>query len=271
MKDGQSSTTGSKQTFERLLSQVVSAPFSGWDFSYLCHFGGMPNDPFPWSYDCVVREYLKDAKALLDIGTGGGEKLSEFQPLPPETYATEAYKPNVTIAKQRLGPLGVKVIEVEEGVQEQSPLPFKNAFFDLVIDRHECFETKEVYRVLKKQGVFITQQVGSQNLAELRSMLNATGTGITDDDAAWNLQNLVRRLTETGFEVLIAKEHLGFSRFYDIRTIVYLAKNIPWDFPGFSVERCNAPLYEIYKHITTTGYFDSKCHRYFLIVQKKEI
>lgn len=230
----------------------------------------MPNDPFPWSYDCTVRQYLEDAKVLLDIGTGGGEKLSEFQPLPPETYATEAYKPNVTIAKRTLGSLGVKVIEVEDGVQEQSPLPFENAFFDLVIDRHECFETKEVYRVLKTQGIFITQQVGPQNLAELRSMLNMTGTGDADDDeASWSLQALVRRLTETGFELLTAKEHLGFSRFYDIRTIVYLARTIPWDFPGFSVERCNAPLFEIYKRITTTGYFDSKCHRFFLLAQKK--
>ncbi|MFX0099887.1 MAG: class I SAM-dependent methyltransferase [Candidatus Hodarchaeota archaeon] len=265
-------STATKQKFEDLVSQVISAPFSGWDFSYLDNFGGMPSDPLPWSYDRVVREHMKDAKVLLDMGTGGGEKLSEFQPLPPQTYATESYKPNVLLARGTLGFLGVEVVEVDEGVvQEQYSLPFEDTFFDLVINRHEAYESKEVFRVLKPKGTFITQQVGPPNIIELKSMLNEPGTLVSEEDDDWTLQTAVTRLEEAGFHILRSEEHVGISRFSDIRTVVYFAKAIPWDFPNFSLERCYEPLYEIYKRITTEGYFDTKNARFFILAKKNEV
>ena len=63
--------------------------------------------PLPWNYYNVVLPYLRVAGTLLDMGTGGGEVLSRFQPLPPVTYATEQYKPNVAVAREKLETLGV--------------------------------------------------------------------------------------------------------------------------------------------------------------------
>lgn len=55
--------------------------------------------PFKWNYFNKVKPYLSKIERLLGLGTGGGERLSKFRPLPRETYATEGYKPNVSIAK----------------------------------------------------------------------------------------------------------------------------------------------------------------------------
>ena len=62
----------------------------------------------------MVIPFMRDAATMLDMGTGGGEFLFSLHPLPKTVYATEGYKPNVPIARQRLEPLGVKVVYFEE-------------------------------------------------------------------------------------------------------------------------------------------------------------
>lgn len=63
-------------------------PFEGWDFSYLAgrYFEGEP----PWYYDALARLALTSAtSSVLDMGTGGGEKLLELvDALPADTVAT---------------------------------------------------------------------------------------------------------------------------------------------------------------------------------------
>ncbi|RDW17420.1 hypothetical protein CWR45_12395 [Oceanobacillus chungangensis] len=76
-------------------------------------------------------------------------------PLPRSIVATEAYVPNVTIAKARLEPLRVKVIQIED--DEDTNHPFEDGQFDLIINRHEYYPPKENNLC---NGLFITQQVG---------------------------------------------------------------------------------------------------------------
>ena len=67
-----------------------------------------------WSYYSIVRPRLGQSENLVDMGTGGGEVLSSFASLPPVTYAVEQYEPNVAIARERLGPPGVKTGQIDE-------------------------------------------------------------------------------------------------------------------------------------------------------------
>ncbi len=53
--------------------QEEAAPFIGWDFSYLD--GRMHEASEPWSYLERAATLMKEATALLDMGTGGGERL----------------------------------------------------------------------------------------------------------------------------------------------------------------------------------------------------
>ena len=105
----------------------------------------------PWSYMDRVRGLLPQATALLDLGTGGGEKLLSLQAdWPPKVAVTEGYHPNFLLAKERLEPLGVQVVESEADMKR--PLPFPNA--------------AEVARVLKPGGTFLTKQVNGRWFVE---------------------------------------------------------------------------------------------------------
>jgi S-adenosylmethionine:diacylglycerol 3-amino-3-carboxypropyl transferase len=80
--------------------------FSGWDFSHLKN-RWIDENP-PWDYKELARQFVKKSEAILDIGTGGGEVLASLTPFPRHAIATESLEPNVTIAREKLEPLGVK-------------------------------------------------------------------------------------------------------------------------------------------------------------------
>jgi SAM-dependent methyltransferase len=136
----------------------------GWSFSSMTTAGRMSADPLPWSYGSLLIPLMSRANDMLDMGTGGGELLSNLRPLPPNTHATEAWAPNVPVAREHLEPLGVTVHAIEN---EDDPLPFAEASLDLIINRHDSYDPNEVRRVLRPGGTFITQQVGGQNDADL--------------------------------------------------------------------------------------------------------
>jgi hypothetical protein len=74
----------------------------GWDFRYLAG-RWVEQDP-PWDYRKEVVSRFHSTRALLDLGTGGGEILSSMVPLPDNTVATEGYPPNASIALKNLAP-----------------------------------------------------------------------------------------------------------------------------------------------------------------------
>ena len=58
--------------FEELKRIAVSVgEREGWDFSRVRD----AREPVPWDYLDVVQRYLRPTNRVLDVGTGGGEKL----------------------------------------------------------------------------------------------------------------------------------------------------------------------------------------------------
>jgi len=203
-------------------------PFSGWDFSYLDD--KVINELPPWSYETMVRQYMSQAKSALDLGTAGGEKLLEFKDIfPPHLAATEGYIPNLELARRRLVPYGVQVRHSEAALAEI--LPFGDAEFDLVIDRHTGYNSREVERVLEPGGVFITQQVDGKSLLDLFEAF--------DCKPHWpyfNLAFALDRVAETHLIVEMAQEWSGKKIFKDVAALVYYLKAIPWIVDDFTVE-----------------------------------
>src|SRR5438034_10775741 len=103
--------------FDRLLAEAVAAPFSGWDFSWLEGRRVEEEDTqTTWDYDERPRKRIQAAAFLLDLGTGGGARLSQLGPFPPLAVATEAYGPNVPVATRPLQPLRGQVVPTQPGV-----------------------------------------------------------------------------------------------------------------------------------------------------------
>ena len=63
----------------------------------------MIEDPLPWDYIQRACALLDGAASVLDMDTGGGERLLEMRPHWPErVVATEEYPPNLALARERL-------------------------------------------------------------------------------------------------------------------------------------------------------------------------
>jgi SAM-dependent methyltransferase len=255
-----------KGMFEAYLEQAKSTPFSGWNFDYLTKTGRMVEAPLKWNYYNIVFPYLSKVETMLDMGTGGGEVLSEFLPLPPNTYATEQYKPNVSVARERLESLGVTVVEVEE---EKSPphnanLPFDDEFFDLIINRHTAYYPNELMRILKNRGVFITQQVGSMIMLNLKQFLKEESMTVSN----WNLKSAVDELKIAGFKIIEQQEDMQFCRFYDVGAIAYVMKATPWIVEDFTIDKYKDRLWELHIRIQEEEFYDTPLHRFVVVAQK---
>jgi len=214
------------KNFYDLWKKEEQAFFSGWDFSYI--HGRMKEESLPWDYNAEAKKLIKNATAVLDMGTGGGEILSMLGPFPKHTIATEGWHPNVPVARKKLEPLGIKVVAVDES----GKLPFEDDEFDLVLNRHSGFDEKEVFRILQKNGIFFTQQVSGNNLQDLIKEF-----GVDTQGKEWNANTEKRQLEKVGFKVEIAKDWKGKVEFTDVGAIVYFLKAIPWIVNDFSVDK----------------------------------
>lgn len=246
------------EIFELLIKEA-QRPFYGWDFSYIANRS--VTAPLTWSYTTEILPILRKANSLLDMGTGGGEFFSFFQPFPKKTFATEAYEPNVSIAKKTLEPLGVKVLQI----YGDENLPFEDNFFNLIINRHESYSHKEVLRILEKGGIFLTQQVGGDNDDGLREFFLNDKRG---EYHHWNLHYASEELENNGFIILKKKECFPITRFFDIGAIVFYLLAAPWEIPDFTVNKFKDKLFELHEIITKKGYIDYTSHRFLIKSQK---
>jgi len=246
--------------FQRLIRDAQNTGFSGWEFSWLN--GRMIQEDPPWKYQHLVKDAFSKTNSLLDLGTGGGELLASLAPLPPDTHATESFPPNQEIARERLAPLKVEL----HPTTTDSPLPFSDNRFDLVISRHESYQPAEVWRILKPGGLFITQQVGGLDNLELNQVLEDNPS---ISFSSWGLAGALTGLYETGFHIERAEKATLVSKFIDIGAVVYYLKAIPWQVEGFSVETHYSQLVHLHNIIERQGEFIATAHRFLIIASKK--
>jgi SAM-dependent methyltransferase len=198
--------------------------FTGWDLSNV-----EPRliDPGPpWRYEDLVREYGFGKKQALDMGTGGGEFVSNVRSaLPAKTVATEEWNINAPIAKRRLHPLGVDVVRCKS-----LKLPFASKSFDLVINRHEELEPIEVARVLASGGHLVTQQVGD-NWREFRRFFPRA------PNFSRLYEHYVEGLENAGLKLVRNVQHYYKVAYNGLGELIYLLSVAPWEVPGFSLER----------------------------------
>lgn len=209
-------------------SRRFAEPVVGWSFA---EFAGVvdASDP-PWSYAALAREALTTARAALDLGTGGGEFLTRLADvLPTDTHATEGWAPNLPVARAALAPLGVPVVAHDVAQR----MPFPDDRFDIVLSRQTAYDARDVARVLRPGGTFLTQQVDGRNLNDLGAEFGATPAF-----ADVTLEYAHRAAASAGLHVEGAESWSGPVRFADVATLVSFLRTVPWHLPpDFTVER----------------------------------
>jgi SAM-dependent methyltransferase len=213
-----------------------------------------------------LKSKLKPNDILLDMGTGGGELLLSLKHPHQQTYVTESYQTNYKLCKERLEPLGIKVEYISQGGE----IPFHNAFFDIIINRHDEYQLNQVYKALKPGGLFITQQVGHKNNLQLAQKV------LGKDYKAKNemikpFEECVKEFKAHGFIVETQIEANVLTKYFDCYTLVYFCKIIEWEFPNFSVDAHIDNLRKINLEILENGYVEGQEHRWIIVARKPNI
>jgi SAM-dependent methyltransferase len=190
-------------------------PLSGWDFSRL----NVERAPVPWDYESVVLSTLTSEHDVLDVGTGGGEKLArmavsfrsavgiDFDPAMIETA-------NQNVPENLSARLSFRVGKAETTGQDSSSV-------DGVINRHSVVDVGEIDRVLKAGGFFISQQVGDRNLVGVLAPFG--GQKFESDQHPETIRG---RLVDHGIEIVRFEEYDVEYRFLDLESVLFQVKAI---------------------------------------------
>ena len=237
-----------------------AAYIKGWDFSHI-HGKYEEEHDLPWNYGEIVRQYLRDDWNVLDYDTGGGEFLLSLNHPFDKTSATEGFKPNVQLCKETLLPLGIHFKECSN----PSRIPYENETFDLIMNRHGSFDAGELHRLLKKDGIFITQQVGGDNERDLVEMVLP---GTKKPFPHLNLKEQKKVFEDAGFHIIRGEEAYRPIKFYDIGAFVWFAHIIEWEFPGLSVDKCFERLLKMQEIVEEKGEVEGTIHCYLIVARK---
>lgn len=238
------------------------AHIQGWDFSHISERYN-EEDNLPWDFKSIIKNYLTDRMKLLDMETGGGEFLLELNHPYSETFAIEGYKPNVEFCKNKLLPLGIDFKEADG----EANLPFDENQFDIVTNRHGDYTCSELKRVLKVNGLFLTQQVGAKNDWELIKLLQPETKEVAFPKQYLEIRK--KELEENGFDILECDEVFQPIRFFDVGALVWFAKIIEWEFPDFEVDKYLERLYKAQEILEREGAIEGKIHRFYIVAKKR--
>ncbi|RCV49553.1 class I SAM-dependent methyltransferase [Marinitenerispora sediminis] len=247
--------------FEGLLAEAAAAPVEGWDFSWL---DGRATEERPsWGYSRMLGERLARASAALDVQTGGGEVLAGVPVLPPLTVATEGWPANVARATRLLHPRGVAVV----ADQDEPPLPFGDAAFDLVVSRHPVTTWwAEIARVLRPGGSYLSQQVGPASMFELVEWF--LGPQPPEVRRRRDPEAARAAAEDAGLEVVDLRTASLRAEIRDVGAAVYLLRKVVWLVPGFTVDAYRTELRALHDRIRANGPFVAHAARFLIEARK---
>jgi SAM-dependent methyltransferase len=128
---------------------------------------------------------------------------------------------NAPIARDRLAPLGGQVVRANN-----LRLPFRDASFDLVLNRHEELDPPDVVRVLRPGGAVITQQVARENWQEINQFFPRR--------TRWpdHFNDYQRGFRDAGMRVE-GRVHAWRTAYAALGEVAFVLLVAPWEVPGF--------------------------------------
>jgi SAM-dependent methyltransferase len=250
-------------TFEELLAEGESVDIDGWDFSW---FDGRATEQrATWGYALLAADRLGSAHASLDVETGGAEvysfALRRARTLPSVIAATEAWPPNLAIARERLKPLGGTATDVPN----DAPLPFDDESFDVVTSRLPSVTPWfDIARVLRPGGTFLSQQIGHGTNRELYEFM----MGPQWVDSVPTTTRLESGAEAVGLHVIDVRSESPKLEFFDVAAVVVFLRKVIWTVPDFSVPAYRDRLRAMHDHITRHGSFQSRGQRVLIETRK---
>ena len=127
-------------------------------------------------YDELKRVATKDSK-ILDLGTGGGEKLLEFFPEVKEILGTDFSEGMIETAKKNLEKSGRENITFR--LMDNLKMDVPDDYYDIVVARNTVTDPKQIYKCLKEGGYLLIHSVDREDCWNLK-LLFGRGQGFFD-------------------------------------------------------------------------------------------
>lgn len=223
-------------------------------------------DPVPWDYAEVVARYLRPTDTVLDIGTGGGERLLALSDRYGSAVGVDSDPVMIQVA--RINAQTTTNVQFEIARAEQLT-PLGDRTFDVVLTRHAPIHVPELDRHTKPGGYFISQGIGVRNMANIRHAFN-TGSGTRYAD---ELQSTLTAFSQRGWRLVATGEYDVRYWVHDVPSLIFWFKaiagtnEVPDDFDVATHHDVINTL--IQKVVIDRGILTNE-HRTLVVVQKPD-
>ena len=146
-----------------------------WDFSMINYTKECLTN---WDFTELIKQNIKYNSRVLDLGTGGGEKVIKYFPECAEILGTDYSSEMIKTANENLKKSGRKniVFKVMDNLNITTP----DNYFDIVVARHTCTDAKQIYRTLKPGGKLLIRGVDKLDCWSLK-ILFGKGQSFEDE------------------------------------------------------------------------------------------
>ena len=146
-----------------------------WDFSMINYSKECLTN---WDLYKLLNLYSNSESKILDLGTGGGEKVLKYFPECQEIVATDFSKEMINTANNSLKESGKKNIVFRQ--MDNLNMDTPDDYFDIVVARHTPIDAKQIYKTLKRNGRLLIRGVDKLDCWSLK-LLFGRGQGYNDE------------------------------------------------------------------------------------------
>ncbi|MEH6944576.1 class I SAM-dependent methyltransferase [Bacillus sp. JJ722] len=233
---------------------------NGWDFSKLKYV----TEGATWDFYKEVTKRCKSSDVLLDIGTGGGENILKIASAALFMIGIDNSSGMIATAQSNLKKTGVPNVRIIK--MECEDLTFPHSFFDIVTSCHAPFVAAEVARVIKKNGIFLTQQVSEHDKLNLKEAFGR-GQCLGEKDGTLK-EKYVRELSEAGFVDVQTLEYDVNDYYQTPEDLIFLLSHTPI-IPGFGERKEDFDILQKFITVNKTEIGICTNSKRFIIIAKK--
>lgn len=192
---------------------------NGWDFSNL----QLTSEGAKWEFYEEVLKRARDTDVLLDLGTGGGENVLEIASSLLFLIGVDLSPSMVKTAQTNL--FNSRTSNVRFAQMSSDDLLLPDQFFNIISCCHAPFHSREVERVLKEDGIFLTQQVSEADKLNLKK---AFGRGQSYEDSDGLLkERYMRELKDAGFSEIQSFDYDATDYYQRPEDLLFLLTHTP--------------------------------------------
>lgn len=138
-----------------------------WDFSDIKYTTKQDSN---WNFYKEISRYSSKNSLILDLGTGGGEKVLSQMPDVGMIIATD-FSPKM-IETANINKKNYPNKKIKFVTMDNLNMKFPDNLFDIITARHTIIDAKQIYNCLANNGILIIEGVDKYDCWELKTLFN---------------------------------------------------------------------------------------------------